>query len=252
MKKVSVKDLTLLAMFSAIIIAMTFIPNAGYITIPGMLLSITTLHIIVIIGCVTLNSFVSGTVLGAVWGITCILYAMANGTADAAIFLDPRISVIPRILVGFLTVAYYRLAVLAAKNKVTNIVLKIITILVISSLGYLFANNILLAFNVSPSILVSLIVAAIVMALFAVLFFRKTDSKTAPVLFAAIAGTFTNTALVLTAISLFASEGLINLTGTIEKIFKTVIALNGTVEVVAASIISIPCCVALNKYLKRM
>ncbi|MCI9415423.1 MAG: ECF transporter S component [Clostridiales bacterium] len=97
--------LTLTAMFFAIIIALTFIPYTGYIVYG--LLSITTIHVVVILGAVVLGP-ARGTLLGLVWGITCLLYALMNGTADAVIFLDPRISVIPRILVGLAAGWYYR------------------------------------------------------------------------------------------------------------------------------------------------
>ena len=97
--------LTLLAMFSAIIIVMTFVPYVGYITL-GVTLSITTLHIPVIIGAITLGP-VGGAVLGTVWGLSCLVYALSNRRADAVIFTNPLISVIPRIIVGYLIGWYY-------------------------------------------------------------------------------------------------------------------------------------------------
>lgn len=97
--------MTLTAMFCALIIALTFIPYTGYIVYG--LLSITTIHVVVILGAVMLGPW-RGAILGGVWGITCLIYALMNGTADAAIFLDPRISVIPRLLVGFAAGWYYR------------------------------------------------------------------------------------------------------------------------------------------------
>lgn len=97
--------MVLTALFCAIIVAMTFIPQVGYIVYGG--LSITTLHVVVILGAVILGP-VRGIVLGLIWGVTCLMFAAMNGTADAAIFLDPRISVIPRIIVGFLSAWYFR------------------------------------------------------------------------------------------------------------------------------------------------
>ncbi len=105
MKKNQMFSLTLTAMFCALIIALTFIPYTGYIVYG--LLSITTIHVVVILGAVMLGPW-RGAVLGLVWGVTCLIYAMMNGTADAVIFLDPRISVIPRLFVGFLAGWYYR------------------------------------------------------------------------------------------------------------------------------------------------
>ena len=106
LKKNQLFTLTLTAMFCALIIALTFIPYTGYITIVGML-SITTIHVVVILGASLLGP-VRGTILGAVWGVTCLIYAFMNGTADALIFMDPRISVVPRILVGLAAAWYYR------------------------------------------------------------------------------------------------------------------------------------------------
>ena len=97
-------SLVITALFCALIVIMTFIPYLGYISYG--VLSITTLHVVVILGAVLLGPS-SGTVLGFVWGITCLIYALTNGTADAAIFLDPRISVLPRILVGLAAGWYY-------------------------------------------------------------------------------------------------------------------------------------------------
>ncbi len=100
------KNITSLALFSAIIIVMTFVPYVGYIMYGG--LSITTLHIPVIIGAVLLGPL-PGLVLGLVWGVTCLIYAVMQGTFDAVIFLNPMISVVPRVIVGFAAGIYYQL-----------------------------------------------------------------------------------------------------------------------------------------------
>lgn len=89
------------ALFCAIVVALTFIPYAGYFSYGA--LSVTTLHVVVILGIVVLEKPLYGAGLGLVWGITCLAYAFSGITADAAIFMDPRISVLPRILMGFLT-----------------------------------------------------------------------------------------------------------------------------------------------------
>lgn len=245
-KKQKLVRLTLLAMFSAIIAAMTFTPYVGYITIPGML-SITTLHIIVVIAVVVMNSFLDGAILGAVWGITCLLYAMYNGTADSAIFLDPRISVVPRILVGVLIVAFYRLSILACKKKTSKIIFQILIVMVFGT----FAG--ILTSNISNSKIIAIIVGIIVMAFCVVIFIvfgKKNESM--PFFFAALSGTFSNTVLVLTAINLFGTNGLFNLTGTIEGIYSTVIALNGSIEIIAAVVIAVPCCVAVINAIKKL
>ncbi|MDO4742417.1 MAG: hypothetical protein Q4B04_00065 [bacterium] len=96
------------ALFCAIVVALTFIPYAGYFSYG--VLSITTLHVVVILGIVVLEKPIYGTGLGLVWGITCLVYAFSGITADGAIFMDPRISVLPRILVGLFTSLVFILA----------------------------------------------------------------------------------------------------------------------------------------------
>lgn len=105
-KSNSLVKTVLTAMFCALVIAMTFTPYVGYIVYGG--LSITTLHVVVILGAVILGP-ARGTIIGLVWGVTCLIYAAMNGTADAIIFLNPLISVVPRILVGFGAGWYYKL-----------------------------------------------------------------------------------------------------------------------------------------------
>lgn len=193
MKKNQLFTLTLTAMFCALIIALTFIPYTGYITYG--LLSITTIHVVVILGAVMLGPL-RGAVLGGVWGVTCLIYAMMNGTADAAIFLDPRISVIPRILVGFAAGWYYR-----GFNK-------------------LFSK-----------------------------LRREVNSALAAIL-TAVLGTLTNTALVLSAISLFGT-GVATLGSTLTAIIQAALALNGIVETLLAVVLVPAISLPLFRLMKR-
>jgi type II pantothenate kinase len=74
---------------------MTVVPYTGYIYYG--LIEITTLHIVVAVGAVLLG-WQYGAVLGLVWGITCMLRALTNPLW--APFVNPLISVVPRVLVG--------------------------------------------------------------------------------------------------------------------------------------------------------
>ena len=99
-------QMTTLALLIALIGLMTFTPNFGYIQTG--LFSITTIHIPVIIGSAILGPL-GGLVLGLTWGITSYLYALTLGTIEAMIFLNPMVSIVPRILVG-LIISYSSLA----------------------------------------------------------------------------------------------------------------------------------------------
>ncbi len=168
------KKMVVLALFSAIIIAMSFIPFTGYITYGAI--SITTLHVIVIIGAVLLGTK-EGTFLGTVWGVTCILRAFVVGSVEAIIFFNPLISVVPRIIVGFIT-----------------------------------------GFSASQ---------------------LKKVIKNATLLYiiCALIGTLSNTALVLSAIGLFAENTILPLQETLVNIFMILVSVNGTIEILVSVVI---------------
>ena len=67
----SLRDLILAAVLCALVVVMTVVPYTGYITVGGTL-EITTLHIVTILAGVLLG-WKYGAVVGAVWGLTCIL-----------------------------------------------------------------------------------------------------------------------------------------------------------------------------------
>lgn len=94
-RTLNVRRLTLAAVLSALILVMTVVPYTGYIYYG--LIEITTLHIVVAVGAVMLG-WQYGAVLGAVWGVSCILRALTNPLW--APFVNPLISLVPRILVG--------------------------------------------------------------------------------------------------------------------------------------------------------
>lgn len=95
-----VNDITADALFCAIIMVMGFVPQLGYIQIiPG--LSLTLLHIPVLIGAY-LFGWKRGTFYGFVFGLTSWFVALQSGVGFNAFFIYPWVSVLPRILFGFL------------------------------------------------------------------------------------------------------------------------------------------------------
>ncbi len=94
-------EITTTGLFIAIIVVMTFVPNLGYITIGT--LSITTIHVPVIIGSALLGP-IGGLILGFTWGLTSFIkvFVAAVSPIELALFSNPLISILPRILVGLL------------------------------------------------------------------------------------------------------------------------------------------------------
>lgn len=96
MTKTKTTTITFLGIFSALIILMTFTP-IGYLTLGAI--SATLIHIPVIVGAVLFGPY-CGMLLGLVWGVSCIIRAVTMGAGLDLLFVNPLVSVLPRILVG--------------------------------------------------------------------------------------------------------------------------------------------------------
>lgn len=95
-----IRRMTVDAAFIAIIIAMSFIPNFGYITVaPGV--SLTLIHIPVLLGCY-LYGPKRGLIYGAAFGITSWIQANINPAGFNFFFIVPWVSVLPRLIFAFI------------------------------------------------------------------------------------------------------------------------------------------------------
>lgn len=92
-------QLTIRAILTAIIIVQGMVPFMG--NIPLGFVSITVIHITVIISAITLGPK-DGMFIGLVWGLTTLVRAWTMPTTplDSLVFTNPIISVLPRIVVG--------------------------------------------------------------------------------------------------------------------------------------------------------
>lgn len=107
-----------LGVMSALIIVMTFVPFLGYISYGG--LSITLIHIPVIIGACVLGAK-GGSILGTVWGVSCIIKAIMAPPSplEGIIFRNPLVALVPRILAGLIAGLIFSL--IAKKDKTKHI-----------------------------------------------------------------------------------------------------------------------------------
>ncbi|MGL4383096.1 MAG: ECF transporter S component [Bacilli bacterium] len=135
------------AMLIAIIMVMSMVPQLGYIRVG--LVDVTIIHIPVLIGAITFKNRNMAIVAGLSFGISSFLYAILNPTTPLAIvFVNPLVSILPRVL--FALVAYY-LYQLFTKLKINNylsIVLAtffsvIFHTLSVLSMMYLFASDLI-------------------------------------------------------------------------------------------------------------
>lgn len=190
--RVSVRRIAVAGIFSAFTIVLTLIPSLGYIPIPPF--SITTMHIPVIIAAV-LDGPLTGAFVGLMFGLSSLYTAATifSGMPVAPFFLNPLVSVMPRILIGI--VAYYVFALL--KKLIRN--------------------------------------------------------KTVSIVGAALGGTLTNTVGVLGMIYLLYAQEYVEAVGatTVGKSALAIIfsgaIVNMLVEIVAASLISVPVVLAVQK-----
>lgn len=103
LKNKRVENIVVYSIIIALIAAMSFIPQVGYISIPGTSISITSIHIIVI-----LFAWIFGWKQGTVAGLAFGLLSMARAytlpaSAFDPYFVNPLVSVLPRLVFGFVS-----------------------------------------------------------------------------------------------------------------------------------------------------
>lgn len=128
--------IAILGILTGIILIQNFVPFLGYIPIPP--LNPTIIHITVIVAALTLG-VKDGMIVGAVWGVIRLIKAfiMPSNPLDLLLFTNPVISIVPRILVGF--VAGYVFFKLKKRLKTT-------TAMTIASVLASLTNTILVLF----------------------------------------------------------------------------------------------------------
>jgi uncharacterized membrane protein len=101
MTRKRIQNLTVNAMFIALIALMGFVPFLGFIPL-GASVSITIIHLPVLLGAALLSTR-SATLFGLSFGIVSLLVVLTNPTPQTIdlFFVNPLISVLPRILFGF-------------------------------------------------------------------------------------------------------------------------------------------------------
>lgn len=130
-KGMTVRKMTRVAMLAAIAIFMSLTPF-GYIRLTPTL-KVTFMHIPVIIAAIT-DGIIGGVTVGLIFGLSSLVNNLS--TIFAPIFINPMISIFPRIMIGVFSALTYKktknAAITAIVGTATN------TILVLSMI-YIFA-----------------------------------------------------------------------------------------------------------------
>ncbi|GEL15496.1 ECF transporter S component [Pediococcus cellicola] len=158
---------SILGLFAAIIILQNYVPMIGYLPIGP--LSVTTIHITVIIAAVVLGP-VDGAIVGGVWGIVDWIRALTvtSSALGNIVMVNPLISVLPRILIGLIAGwLFTKLAKDKTKLGLPLLVSGIVgaltnTVLVLGGIALFFGNGsaVLSAINFSALTPYILLVAA--------------------------------------------------------------------------------------------
>ncbi|MGI6586539.1 MAG: ECF transporter S component [Gracilibacteraceae bacterium] len=197
----------------------------------------TIMHIPVIIGAI-LEGPIVGALVGLIFGLFSIFQALTNPTPVSFVFLNPLVSVVPRVLIGI--ISYYVFEALSnLGNKKTIGILNAIWIGIAGYLSYGIYKNVVDAKSVWMIVVnVALIV---VTAAIAFLANKKLRGKTLDIVVSTIAGTLTNTGLVLSLIYLIYAESFAKSLGQdpglARKIILGIGIANGIPEIIIAILI---------------
>ncbi|MCC0699412.1 ECF transporter S component [Clostridioides sp. ZZV15-6383] len=112
-RKVNVRKMTIIGVLSAISIMLSMTP-LGFIPVGPT--KATIMHIPVIIGAIMEGPIVGG-VIGFIFGVSSLLNAIINPTVTYFVFINPLVSILPRVMIGILAYYVYQL-IIKATNKV--------------------------------------------------------------------------------------------------------------------------------------
>lgn len=125
------------AVLIALIMIQSMTPFLGFIPLGFM--DLTIIHITVIVAAIALGPG-DGALIGLIWGIGTVIRAYTSPTSvlDTMVFTNPVVSIIPRILVGYLSGLFYKyfknriksrtitMGIAAAIGSLTNTVLVLV------------------------------------------------------------------------------------------------------------------------------
>jgi len=243
-KNFDVRKLTIIGVLGAISVVLGLTP-LGFIPIGPT--RATIMHIPVIIGAI-IEGPVVGALVGLIFGLFSIYQAITAPTPVSFVFLNPLVSVLPRVLIGITSYYTYR-ALRGIGQKNTFRLLNLVWIIITGYLAYGIYQNIVVFTSIWP-VLINILLLLIV---YGMIYFtaKKLKSKALDVIVATVVGTMTNTVGVLTMIYIFFGERFVEALGQSKEFaLKAIVAIgvtNGIPESIIAIIIVTSVVVNLKK-----
>lgn len=136
----TVKKMTRIAMLGAIAAFMSLTPF-GYIKIG--VLNVTFMHIPVIIAAIV-EGWTGGIIVGLIFGVSSLINSLSSPLAP--VFLNPMVSVFPRIMIGLIAAYLYKktknVPLTAAVGTLTNTILVLSMIRIFVSSAFANINHV--------------------------------------------------------------------------------------------------------------
>lgn len=195
----------------------------------------TIMHIPVIIGAIMEGPIV-GALVGLIFGLFSIFQALTNPTPVSFVFLNPLVSVVPRVLIGI--TSYY---VFAALNNIGNKkIIGILNVLWIAIIGYLSYGIYKNVVDSQSSWLIAMNIALVVLTgTIAFITNKKFSGRALDIVISAIVGTMTNTGLVLGMIYMIYAESFVKSIGQDPGLARKIILGIGIANGIPETIIAI-------------
>lgn len=243
-KSFNLRKMVTIAVLGAISIVLGMTP-LGFIPVGPT--RATIMHIPVIIGAIMEGPIVGGFV-GLIFGLFSIYQAMTMPTPVSFAFLNPLVSVLPRVLIGIVTYYVYNTLKNLGKKK-TMALLYLIWFSIIGYLGYGIYANI----RDSQSIWLTLMNIALIILTLIIAYYTqvKLKDKALDIVISSAIGTLTNTVGVLSMIYILFAERFVEALGRdvpmARKIIIGIGITNGIPETIIAIIIVTSIVGALRK-----
>lgn len=232
-KKLNIRRLTIIGILGAITAVLGSTP-IGFIPIGPT--RATIMHIPVIIGAIMEGPIVGGFV-GLIFGLFSIFQAVTAPTPVSFAFLNPLVSVLPRVLIGIISYyAYSGLSTIGSKG--IKGILYVLWAGIIGYLSYGIYTSVMSRDLTTILINSLLFVVTLILAYFTM---TRLKSKALDIIIATIIGTLVNTLGVLTMIYVLYAERFVSALGQNAEFARNIIygigLTNGIPEVVIAIII---------------
>lgn len=233
-KALSIRKMTIIGVLGGISIVLGLTP-LGFIPVGPT--RATIMHIPVIIGAIMEGPVVGG-LIGLIFGLFSIFQAVTSPTPISFVFLNPIVSILPRILIGISTYYTYKL-LQRTKDKGSFGILNLIVGSIIIYLGYGIYNTIKDSGNMWI-ILMNLILIILTLGI-GIYGHKRLKNKAMDVIIATAIGTLTNTLGVLLSVYLLYAEQFVEKLGQdptmARKIILGIGVANGIPEMIIGIIV---------------